>query len=441
MTNKDQNIKILRSRALSFLRRPEGPDDHDAYVFIEDAGLALQGGRIAGFGEFGEISKRFDGEITDHRPYLLLPGLIDPHIHFVQMQVVASYAANLLEWLNKYTFVEEQRFADPLHGELVAREFFDTLIRHGTTSAVAYCSVHKASAEVFFAEAQRRNMLMIGGKCLMDRNCPKALQDTAKSGYDDTRTLIEKWHGRGRARYAITPRFAITSSPGQLETVTALLREFPDCYMQTHLSENVGEIAFTRELYPGHQDYLAVYEHYEMLGKKSLFGHAIHLSERELAAMAQSGSVAVSCPTSNLFLGSGLFDHDRVMGSGARMAVATDIGGGTSFSMLKTMDEFYKIQQLNGNRLDPFMAFYHMTLGNARALSLEKNIGTLEAGSDGDIVVLDAGATPEAALKMQRVESLGEELFLLQTLGDDRAVVETYVAGRAMKGNISKSGV
>jgi len=436
LTKENNGIKILRGRALSFLRQPMGLSDVEAYSFIDDAGIAIMGGQIVALGEFGDISKQFKGKVINHRPHLLLPGLIDPHLHFVQMQVVASYAANLLEWLNKYTFVEEQRFSDPAHGAMIASAFFDTLIRYGTTSAVAYCSVHPQSAEAFFVEAKKRNMLMIGGKCMMDRNCPKTLQDSAKSGYDDTKALVEKWHGRGRAKYAITPRFAITSSPEQLESVKALMGEFPDCYMQTHLSENEEEIAFTKELYPNHQDYLAIYEHYEMLGDKSLFGHAIHLSDRELDAMAHSGSVAVSCPTSNLFLGSGLFDHDRAENAGMKIAVATDIGGGTSFSMLKTMDEFYKIQQLNGNRFDPLMAFYRMTLGNAKALSLETNIGTLMVGSDADIVVLNASATPEMALKMQTVETLAGELFLLQTLGDDRAVVETYVAGKPMKSGL-----
>ncbi|VAW16019.1 Guanine deaminase, partial [hydrothermal vent metagenome] len=380
MIEENQNMKILRGRTLSFLRQPEGADDASAYSYFEDGGVAINGSKIVGLGDFADISKQFAGEIIDHRPHLLLPGLIDPHLHFVQMQVVASYAANLLEWLNKYTFVEEQRFADQGHATLIASAFFDTLIRYGTTSAAAYCSVHQTSAEAFFGEAEKRNMLMIGGKCMMDRNCPEALQDTAQTGYDASKALAQKWHGRGRAKYAITPRFAITSSPEQLESVTALMAEFPKCYMQTHLSENMEEIAFTKELYPELQDYLAIYEHYEMLGDKSLFGHAIHLSDRELDAMAQSGSVAVSCPTSNLFLGSGLFDHDRAQKGGVKIAVATDIGGGTSFSMLKTMDEFYKIQQLNGNRFDPLLAFYRMTLGNAKALLLEENIGTLQIG-------------------------------------------------------------
>ncbi len=425
--------KILRGRALSFVNEPHGIGDSSSYLYFEDSGVAIADGKIAALDDFDQISRSFSGEIIDYRPYLILPGLIDPHIHYVQMQIIASYAANLLEWLNKYTFVEEQKFADPAHGAKIASAFFDTLIRHGTTSAAAYCSVHSASAEAFFAEAQKRNMAVIGGKCMMDRNCPEALRDTAQTGYDETKALIEKWHANGRCHYAITPRFAITSTAAQMETVKALIGEFPDAYVQTHLAENDEEIAFTKELYPQHRDYLGVYQHYGLLGPKSLFGHAIHLNDREIGAMAETRSVAVSCPTSNLFLGSGLFAHDRLKKAGVPIAVATDIGGGTSFSMLKTLDEFYKVQQLNGNRFDPLSSFYQITLGNARALSLAEKIGTLAAGSDADIVVLDPCATPEMALRHQSVADLGEELFLLQTLGDERAVVETYVAGKAMK--------
>ncbi|VAW21393.1 Guanine deaminase, partial [hydrothermal vent metagenome] len=427
------NNKIIRGRVLSFLDRPEGPDDHSSYIYIEDGAVVIAGGKILALDEFDNIKDRFLGEIIDHRPHLIMPGLIDLHIHFVQMQVVASYAANLLEWLDKYTFVEEQRFAEPGHGRRIASEFFDTLIRYGTTSAAAYCSVHPASVEAYFSEAQGRNMLMIGGKCMMDRNCPPELSDSAQKGYDETKMLIEKWHGVGRNLYAITPRFAITSTPGQMEMVKALVEENPSAYVQTHLAENNEEIAFTRELYPEAADYTEIYEHYGLLGSKSLFGHSIHLSERELSVLAETRSVAVACPTSNLFLGSGLFDYERVSKAGVPVGVATDIGGGTSFSMLKTMDEFYKVQQLKGNRINPLLSFYHMSLGNARALSLSDRIGTLAVGSDADIVVLDARATPEMALRFQTVKSLGEELFLLQTLGDDRAVVETYVAGKAMK--------
>jgi len=430
--------RLLRGRVLDFVGMPQGIDDHASYRYFEDGAVLVGDGVIEDCGDHSDIASGLFEEIAviDHRPHLIVPGLIDPHLHFVQMQVVGSYAANLLEWLNTYTFVEEQKFADAAHGADIASSFFDALIRHGTTTAAAYCSVHATSADAFFAEADRRGMLMIGGKVMMDRNCPEALRDTPQSAYDDTRALIGKWHGHGRAHYAVTPRFAITSSPAELELAGALASEYPDLHIQTHLSENDGEIAFTRELYPDQPDYLGVYEHYGLVGPKSLFGHAIHLTDREIAAMAEASAVAVSCPTSNLFLGSGLFDHDRLVAAGVPVAVATDIGGGTSYSMLETMDEFYKVLQLQGQRLNPLMSFYRLTLGNARALTLEGRIGTLAPGTDADLVVLNAHATPEMALRMRTAEQLSEELFVLQTMGDDRAVAETYVAGRPMKGGL-----
>ena len=278
-------------------------------------------------------------------------------------------------------------------------------------------------------------MRNIAGKVMMDRNAPPGLLDTPQSGYDDTKDLIKTWHGRGRQLYAISPRFAITSTPEQLELSGALLREYPDCYMQTHLSENHGEIEAVRELFPGSLDYTGVYESFGLLGPKSLFGHCIHLSEREAAAMSASGSVAVFCPTSNLFLGSGLFDLARLRDAKrpVRVSVATDIGGGTSYSMLRTFDEAYKILNLQGQRYHPLRSFYQMTLGNARALSLQDKIGTLVAGSEADFVVLNAKATTAMCLRMETVTTLAEELFLLQTLGDDRSIAQTYVAGTPQK--------
>jgi guanine deaminase len=313
------------------------------------------------------------------------------------MQVIASYGAELLDWLNTYTFPEETKFHNAQHGRRIARLFLDEMVRHGTTTVAAYCSVHKESADAFFAESHDRDMLNIAGKVMMDRNAPEGVLDTAQSAYDDSKALIREWHGKGRQHYAITPRFAITSSPEQLEMAGALCREYPDLHMQTHLSENHAEIAVTLQLYPQARDYTDVYEHYGLLGRKSLFGHCIHLSEREADALSDSGSVAVFCPTSNLFLGSGLFDYQRYRrrDKPLRIATATDVGGGTNYSMLRTMDEGYKVIALNGEKLNPFQSFWQLTRGNA--------------------------------------EALAEELFLLQTLGDDRAVREVYVAGWAAK--------
>jgi guanine deaminase len=434
---------IIRGRLLAFLREPQGVDDQASYLYEEDGALLVRDGKVAARGDYASVSKKAGkgATVIDHRPHLLLPGFIDGHMHYPQMQVIASYGAELLEWLNEYTFPEEARFRDAQHGRRISRLFLDELIRHGTTTAAVYCSVHKSSAEAFFAEAHERDMLMIAGKVMMDRNAPDGVTDTPQSGYDDTKALIEEWHGRGRQNYAITPRFAITSSPEQMEMAEALVREYPDCHMQTHLSENRDEIAFTQELYPWSKDYTDVYEHYGLLGGKSLFGHCIHLSEREADALSESGSVAVFCPTSNLFLGSGLFDYQRYRkrDKPLRIASATDVGGGTNYSMLRTMDEGYKVIALNGEKLNPLASFWQITRGNAEALSIGDRVGSLEVGSGADIVVLNSRATPAMRLRMERTGTLAEELFLLQTLGDDRAAVEVYVAGRPAKSTLEAS--
>jgi guanine deaminase len=424
---------VLRGRVLSFVREPEGVDDAGSYNFWEDGAVFISDGKVVSVGDYNKANIA-GASVIDHHPHLILPGLIDAHVHYPQMQVIGSYAGALLEWLNTYTFVEEQKFVDRAHADRIAGRFLDELIRHGTTTAATYCTVHKASAEALFAAAESRNMRMIGGRVMMDRNAPPGLCDTPQSGYDETRELIAEWHGKGRAHYAITPRFALTSSPEQLEMTEALVREFPDCYVQTHLSENLAEIEYAKELFPNLGDYTGIYERYHLLGPKTLLGHSIHLSHREVEVLEATRSVAVFCPTSNLFIGSGLFDYERLHGHGVRIAVATDVAGGTSYSMLKTLDEGYKVLQLRGQRLTPLNAFYLMTLGNARALSLEGTIGSIVPGADADLVVLDARATPQMALRMETVSTLANELFLLQTCGDDRAVAETYVAGKAMKG-------
>lgn len=425
---------LLRGRTLTFHSRPVDGEDSNAYTYETDGGLLINDGKITAAGPFDILRAAHpDASITDHRPHLILPGFIDPHIHYTQMQVVGSYAGSLLEWLSNYTFLEEQRFADRAHADRIADLFMNELIRYGTTTAVVFCSVHPHSADALFEAAARRNMAMAGGKVMMDREAPDALTDTAQTSYDDTKVLIERWHGEGRATYAITPRFAITSTPQQLEAAGTLAREHPTCLIQSHLSENNAEIERVAELYPDAQDYTAVYERFGLLTNRALYGHCIHQNARERAAMAEAGAVAVSCPTSNLFLGSGLFPRHTLADDGVRVAYATDIGGGTSYSMLRTMDVGYKIAQLHGDRMHPLQTFHAMTLGNAEAISMADTIGTLEIGTDADIVVLNASAMPASALKMERVETLEEELFLLQTLADNRAIAETYVAGVAQK--------
>lgn len=431
MTSKQT---LLRGRVLSFTAEPQGPEDTSAYEFIENCALLVADGMILAKGSYDALAPQAAGaEVIDHRPHILMAGFIDTHLHFPQVQVIASWGSQLLEWLNNYTFPEEVRFADAGHSAEMAGHFFDLLTSHGTTTAVAYCSVHKTSAEAYFTEAARRNMRMIGGKVLMDRNAPEGLLDTPLSGYDDTKELIAKYHGKGRGMYAITPRFAITSTPGQMEMAGALVQEHPECYVQTHLSENHDEIAFTAELYPQARDYLDVYQSYGLLTEKMLLGHSIHLQPREIDALAETKAKPVFCPTSNLFLGSGLFDDEGLRSRGITNAIATDIGAGTSYSMLQTLNEGYKVLQLQNQKLHPLRAFHWITRGNAVALGLEDKIGTLEAGTEADIVVLDSRATPAMDLRMQRAETLSEELFILQTLGDDRSIAQTYAAGQPMK--------
>lgn len=423
--------QLIRGRTLSFHADPTETDR--AFTYHEDGAILVQDGKILAIGDYTSLRADDLPEI-DHRPHLILPGFIDTHIHFPQVQVIASWGAQLLDWLNTYTFPEEARFAQQGHAPAMADKFLDLLLSHGTTTAAAYCSVHPQSAEALFSAAEARNMAMIAGKVMMDRNAPEGVLDTPQQGYDDSKALIEKWHGRGRQRYAISPRFAITSTPEQMEMAGQLVREHPDCHVQTHLSENLAEIEFTLSLYPKARDYLDIYETYGLLSDKMLLGHCIHLREREIAKMAESGSRAVFCPTSNLFLGSGLFDEAGLRAAGVVNGIATDVGGGTSYSMLQTLNEGYKILQLRGQKLHPFAAFHWATRGNAIALGMADRIGTLDPGTDADLVVLNSRATPAMALRMERAGTLAEELFILQILGDDRAVAQTYVAGQPMLG-------
>ena len=386
-------LRALRGRLLWFVADPRDVGEA-AHRYVADGVLVIEGGVIRAVGPAEAILPTLPAgaEIIDHHPHLIMPGFIDAHLHMPQTQVIASYGAQLMDWLNRYTFVEEQRLAQQGHPEKLATFLLDELLANGTTTAVIYCSVHPQSAQALFAESERRNTRMIAGKVMMDRNAPEALTDTAQSSYADSKALIERWHGRGRQLYAITPRFVVTSTPEQMEAAGRLAAEHPDCHVQTHINENRAEIALANELYPEPGDYAGIYQHYGLLGPRSLLGHCIHMTDREWRRFAETGSVAVFCPTSNLFLGSGLFDWARARAEGVPVAVATDIGGGTSYSMLRTMSEAYKVLQLQGQSLSAFAALHAITLGNAKALKLDHLIGSLEPGHEADVVVLDAGA-------------------------------------------------
>jgi guanine deaminase len=371
--------------------------------------------------------------VTDYSGCLIAPGFIDTHVHYVQTGMVASYGTQLLDWLDRYAFPAEIAFQDAAHAAAMARVFCDELLRNGTTSALVFCATYPQSVDALFAESEKRGMRIIAGKVLMDRNAPDALLDTAQRGYDDSKALIARWHGHERSLYAITPRFAGTSTPAQLDAAGSLWREHPDVFVQTHIAENHAEIAWTAKLFPEAKNYLDVYDRHGLIGRRAVLAHGVHLGEDELCRCHDSKTALAHCPTSNLFLGSGLFrigaakDPRRPI----EVGLGTDIGGGTSFSLLATMGAAYQIAQLNGRSLSAIEAFYLATLGGARALALEDRIGTIAPGREADLVVLDPGATPLLKLRNARAESVEDLLFALMMLGDDRAVRATYVAGQA----------
>ena len=394
-------------------------------------------GRISWVGAHARMPKSYAGlAIDDYGDQLILPGLIDPHIHFPQYRILAAPGKDLLDWLNRFTFPEEARYRSKAHAAKAAELFLDRLAAHGTTSTMAFCSVHKACADALFSAAEKRNMALVSGKTMMDRNAPANVLDDAETGGRDSQALIDKWHGRGRLRYAVTPRFAVTSSEAQLAVSGELLKDHPDCLMQTHISESPGEIEFVKQQFPKSKDYTDVYDSFGLLGPTSLFAHAIHLSERECARMSETGSAVLHCPTSNNFLGSGLFryphlaEQDRPVGVG----IATDVGGGTSYSMLQTLGEAYKVAMLIGHKFTAAELFAMATAGNAARLHLAGEIGSLSAGKWADAIVLDPGATAVMAARHDVSRSLEDILFSLVILGDDRAVRATYIAGKRVHG-------
>jgi guanine deaminase len=369
-------------------------------------------------------------KIIDHGTRLLVPGFIDTHIHYPQLDVIAADGRNLLDWLERHTYPAEARFGDPVHARAVAEFFLDELLRNGTTSAQVLGTVHRSSAEAFFEAAAARELRMIAGKTLMDSHCPEQLRDSVESGERDTRALIEHWHARGRLQYAITPRFAPTSSAAQLASAGRLAREFPDVYIHSHLAENVEEVLWVRELFPDRRSYLDVYDHFGLLRERATYAHCIYLDEHDRRRLAVSGAGAAFCPSSNLYLGSGLFDLAASDGAGMRYALATDVGGGSSFSMLRTMGEAHKVAQLCGQYLPPLRAFYLASLAGARMLKLEDRIGRFAPGMEADFIVLDPAATPLLERRMGQAHTLAERLLLWMILGDDRAIAATYILGR-----------
>jgi guanine deaminase len=363
---------------------------------------------------------------------LIAPGFIDTHVHYVQTAMIASYGEQLLDWLDRYAFPAELEFANAAHAAAMAKVFCDELLRNGTTTALVFCAVYPQSVDALFAEAEQRGMRLIAGKVLMDRNAPERLRDTPQQGYDDSKALIGRWHKRGRSLYAITPRFAGTSTPEQLDAAGTLWREHPDVLVHTHIAENKREVAWTAELFPDAKNYLDVYDRHGLIGRRAVLAHGIHLGEDELCRCHESGTALAHCPTSNLFLGSGLFRVGNVKDSKrpVHVGLGTDIGGGTSFSLLATMGAAYQIAQLGGRSLSAVEAFYLATLGGAHALALDDRIGAIMPGREADMTILDPNATPLLTLRNARASSVEDILFALMMLGDDRAVRATYLAGK-----------
>ncbi len=385
-----------RGQLLSFVSDPGDSEDPASYRFFTDGVLIVEGGRIAALGPADSMLATLPAGIPviDHGRQLMLPGFIDTHIHYPQSDVIAAGGGRLLDWLENYAFVEERRFADPEHASEVAEFFLDELARNGTTTALVFCTVHAVSVDAFFAAAARRRLRMMAGKVLMDRNAPPALCDSPARADAESRALLERWHGRDRLLYAITPRFAPTSSEAQLQAAGQLAREYPDAFIHSHLAENHDEIRWVRELFPASRSYLDVYDRFGLLRERAVYAHCLYLDAADRGRLAQSGAAAAFCPTSNLYLGSGLFDIAAADAAGMRFSTATDVGGGTSFSMLRTLDEARKVARLQGQDLSPLRALYLATLGAARCLKVDDCIGRLDVGAEADFIVLDLEATP-----------------------------------------------
>ncbi|MDP9800851.1 guanine deaminase [Arcanobacterium wilhelmae] len=423
----------IRSAYLSFRANPfEVPFEEateytsDALIMIDDAG------RVTSVGSAPELLPQLPpGTEIHHYPHhLVIPGFVDTHVHYSQTQMIAAYGEQLLDWLREYTYATELQFENPQHAAAVARVFLDEQLRNGTTTSAVYATVFPQSVDAIFKEARERGMRLIAGKVAMDRGAPAGLLDTPQRAYAESAELIARWHGTDRLEYAITPRFAPTSSREQLEALGQLAHENPTALIQTHVSENPAEVALVAELFPERAGYLDVYDHYGLVRPRAIFGHGIHLTDAELATLAERGAAIAHCPTSNFFLGSGALNVQRAADAGVRLALGTDLGAGTSFSMIRTLGAAYSAAQANGVALDAGRALYLATRGGAEALGLGEKIGQIAPGFEADLAVLDLHSTPIIEYRMQFADTLREALFIQMTMGDDRAIAATYVAGR-----------
>ncbi|MEP5730715.1 MAG: guanine deaminase [Sulfitobacter sp.] len=422
---------LLLGPVLQYSGTPQVGDWEDHVHINTDGGVLLQEGMITDVGQAPDLLAQYPtaAQVRYGKDHLICPGFVDAHVHYPQTAIIASWGKRLIDWLNDYTFPEETRLSDPAYAQTIAARYLDLTLAHGTTTVASYCTIHPHSADALFEVAATRNQRIVAGKTCMDRNAPDGLRDDVQSAYDDSKALIERWHGQGRASYAITPRFSPTSTPDQLSALGALWGEHPTCLMQTHLSEQTDEIAWVKDLFPTARDYLDTYETHGLIGPLALFGHAIHLDPREIDRIAETGAAVVHCPTSNTFIGSGLFDMSGLRGRGISVGLATDTGGGSSFSMLRTMAAAYEIGQLRGTPLHAAILMWLATAGSAKTLHLEDCIGQITKGFEADLTVLNLASTPAIAQRHDAAKNEWESLFATIMMGDDRAIADVWVAG------------
>ncbi|WP_018151965.1 guanine deaminase [Leeia oryzae] len=426
-----QSGQLFKADILHFLKDPGLEADPSAWEYIADGALLVTDGKITDIGTAHDLCLRYpNAHVTNYSGKLIMPGFVDTHIHYAQTDVIASYGTTLLDWLTKHTFPVERLFSDPDHASTVAEFFLDELIRNGTTTASVFPTVHKNSVDAFFHAAGKRNMRMLCGKVMMDRHCPSYLQDNVKQAEEDNRALIEQWHGKRRLGYSLTPRFAPTSSKEQLAMTGRLFAEYDGLWLQSHLAENTDEIRWVQELFPDSRSYLDVYDHYGLLGERTIYAHSVHLDQTDRHLMGVTGTSIAFCPTSNLFLGSGFFNLENAASANIRIGMASDVGGGTSFSMFRTLSAAYKVLQFAHQTLNPWRGLYLATLGGARALYLDEHIGNFAIGKEADFNVIDFEATPLLARRSEHTHGLDERLFALMVLADDRAIAATYIMGR-----------
>lgn len=427
--------QAFRSSILHCLSDPGEGSLQSAYEYFEDGLLIVEDGIVAEAGHAENLLAGLGEDVllTALPDKLIVPGFIDCHVHFPQLDIIASYGEQLLDWLHRYAYPVEARFADADYAREVASVFVDELLNNGTTTALVFGTVHPHSADAIFEVAEAHNMRLIAGKVLMDCHCPDALKDDADSAYNESKALIERWHGRGRLGYAITPRFALTSTEQQLRAAGKLAREYPDVWIHTHLAENTEEVAQIARQFPSSRSYLDVYDEFDLLRERAVFAHCLHMDDQDRARMASKGGSAAFCPTSNLFLGSGLFDLAAMRAARIRCGLGTDVGGGTSLSLLKTASDAYKVLHLQDHALPAMRALYLATLGAAEALYLDTNIGNFLPGKEADFVVLDPNGTSLTARRTSAAETIEESFFALLTLADDRHVAATYVSGKSLK--------